>query len=39
MDLAESGKNTNQLQTVRDIMNNSGKRVLIKGEGAYEIIS
>lgn len=39
MDLAESGKNTDQLQTVRDLMNNSGKRVLIKGEGAYEIIS
>lgn len=39
MDLAASGKNTGHLQTVRDLMNSRGTRILIKGEGGYEIIS
>ncbi len=38
-ELAKSGKLLNKVQTVRDLMNGSGERVLIKGEGNYEIIS
>ncbi len=38
-DLAESGKGLKKLQTVRDLMNGKGARVLIRGEGSYEIIS
>lgn len=38
-ELAESGKSLGKLQTVRDLMNGTGERVLIRGEGSYEIIS
>lgn len=38
-DLAESGKSLDKLQTVRDLMNGTGQRILVRGEGSYEIIS
>lgn len=38
-ELAESAKAVEQLQTVRDLMNGTGKRVWIRGEGCYEIVS
>lgn len=38
-ELAESGKKTERLQTIRDLMNGTGERILIRGEGGYEIIS
>lgn len=37
--LAKSGKLLNKVQTIRDLMNGKGERILIKGEGNYEIIS
>ncbi len=37
-DLAKSGKLLNKVQTIRDLMNGKGNRVLIRGEGEYEII-
>ncbi|MBQ7936495.1 MAG: hypothetical protein IJ333_09180 [Clostridia bacterium] len=37
--LAESAKSMDKLQTVKNLMNGIGERILIKGEGAYEIIS
>lgn len=39
MDLAESGKRLKKIQTVRDLMNGAGTRVVIRGEGSYEIVS
>lgn len=38
-ELAKSGKLLDKVQTVRDLMNGTGQRILIRGEGAYEIIS
>ena len=38
-ELAESANAVGQVQTVRDLMNATGQRVRIKGEGSYEIIS
>ena len=38
-ELAESAKAMHKLQTIRDLVNGSGERVLIRGEGCYEIIS
>lgn len=37
--LARSGRELKRLQTVRDLMNGTGERVRIRGEGGYEIIS
>ncbi len=38
-ELAASAKHLNRIQTVKNLMNGVGKRVLIRGEGSYEIIS
>ncbi len=38
-ELAESGEKLSAIQTVKDLMNGAGERVLIRGEGGYEIIS
>ncbi len=37
--LAESAKSLGKIQTIRDLMNEKGNRIRIKGEGNYEIIS
>ncbi|MBQ8894008.1 MAG: hypothetical protein IJ043_06315 [Clostridia bacterium] len=39
MELAQSAKSLHKRQTIRDLMNETGERVLIQGEGSYEIIS
>ena len=38
-DLVSSARQSKQVQTVKNLMNGVGERVLIKGEGDYEIIS
>ncbi len=37
--LASSGKLLGRIQTIRDLMNNAGTPVLVRGEGGYEILS
>ncbi len=38
-EISQSAKNLKKRHTVRDLMNGTGERVFIKGEGSYEIIS
>ncbi len=38
-EISQSAKNLKKRQTVRDLMNGTGERILIKGEGSYEIVS
>lgn len=37
--ISQSAKNLKKRQTVRDLMNGTGEKMFIKGEGSYEIIS
>ncbi len=38
-EISQSAKNLKKRQTVRDLMNGTGERIFIKGEGSYEIVS
>lgn len=39
MSLAASARNMKRVQTVKDLMNGTGQRVVVRGKGSYEIVS